>query len=234
MVEVRGPRAFGMAAVALAGCGRIAFDSPPEDGATGVAASGLHALCAFTQRTVIDNGLTVDDGVGALLDASLSTGCSNAPITRTVSQDDPGVLDPVTGRPLVAANDLVVIGGGDGPNHAIAYLLRDDTPVTWSSSPTPNYRERATGRTLAMGPVTDAHDYALVMVVVEPIGGSRILSASGMNVNGTLAAGYWFQHEIAPAITTDDEMWTLVEWTNADSDPTPSAGDTFVVLASGR
>ncbi|MBS1124004.1 MAG: hypothetical protein H6Q90_6232 [Deltaproteobacteria bacterium] len=220
--------------VLLVGCGRLAFDPEPvaTDGA--LSQSGFRQLCAFTRVTVIENGLQVDDLVGASLSASLSSRCPVAPITRTVSQGAPGILDPTSGRPLLAVDDLAIIGGGDGPHRAIAYLLRSDTPVTWTGSSIATFRERATGRTIVTGPVSDSHDYALVMVVAEPIGGGRTLSASGMAGNGTRAAGYWFANEVAPTIAANELGWTLVEWTNADGDPGPTVGDTFVVIESGR
>jgi len=217
----------------LLGCGRARFDDTP-DAKLETAASGYRGLCGFDHLTVIDNGLTIDDSVGAMLSSTLSAGCHDAPASRTVSQDGAGILDPATNRPLMAADDLVVIGGGDGPNRAIAYLLKADTPVTWSGSSPATFVERATGRTIAMGSTSTSHDYALVMVVSEPIGGTKVLSAAGMQVNGTLAAGYWFANQIAPSIATDLDAWTLVEWTNADADPAPSAGDTFAVLGTGR
>jgi hypothetical protein len=217
----------------ILGCGRARFDEI-SDVKLDTTASGFRGLCGFARLTVIQNGLTVDDTVGAMLASSMASGCHTSPAVTTVSQGSPGILDPTTGRPLMAPDDLVVIGGGDGPNRAIAYLLAADTPVTWSGSSQATYKERATGRTLAMGPTSASHDYALVMVVSEPIGGTKILSASGMQVNGTRAAAYWFTTQIAPSLATDQDVWTLVEWSNADADPTPSAGDTFVVVASGR
>jgi hypothetical protein len=215
------------------GCGRARFDDTP-DAKLDTTASGYRGLCGFARLTVIENGLTIDDSVGTMLASTMAAGCRTAPATRTVSQDTQGILDPATDRPLMAADDLVVIGGGDGPNRGLAYLLKADTPVVWSGSSQATFEERATGRTIAMGPTSTSHDYALVMVVSEPIGGTKILSAAGMQVNGTLAAGYWFTNQIAPSIATDVDVWTLVEWTNADADPTPSSGDTFVVLGTGR
>lgn len=214
----------------LAGCGRFGFDDTPRDAPdTG---TSFRSLCHYAQVTVVDNGLTVDDMVGATLASTLAGGCGNAPATTTVAQDASGILDP-TGRPLVSPDQLVVIGGGDGPNKAIAYLLQADTPVIWSSSSQATYHERATGRLIASGPVSSTHDYAVVMVVDEPIGGTRILSASGQTVNGTKAASFWFTTQLAPVIATELRAWAVVEWTDTDGDATPSAGDTWAVAGSG-
>lgn len=223
-----------------AACGRLDFDevpggsvvndAGPDAGSTSIA---FRDLCAFDRLTVIENGLAVDDQVGAGLAAAVAVGCAKTPTTRTVDQDDPGILDPSTDRPLIAPDDLVILGGGDGPHRALAYLLDADTPVIWSGGSTATYTNRATGELIVMGPTSSSHDYALLMIVTEPIGGGRILSASGMQANGTKAAGYWFANVLAPAIATDADVWTLVEWTDSDGAAGPTAGDTFTVLASG-
>ena len=213
----------------LVGCGRVGFGAGQDaDPATAQAFSGL---CTFTRATVIENGLTVDDGAGGALAAAVGSGCGSAPTLRTVSQDSPGILDPATDRPLLA-DDLAIIGGGDGPNRAIAYLLAADTPVIWSGSSVATYTERRTGRVITQGRVR-VRDYAVVMVVTEPIGGGRILSASGMVGNGTRAAARWFATQIAPGIGNATDGWAVVEWTNTDADPAPSAGDSYDVIGSG-
>jgi hypothetical protein len=218
--------------VAVAACGRVAFDpigADAEDGAN----DALRTLCTFSKVTIVRDDIAVDDGVGATLAAALANGCGTAPATRTVSQDDPGILD-ADGRPLLARDDLAVIGGGDGPQRAIAYLLARDTPVVWTGTSPVTFREQATGRIIVTGPTSPSHDFALVMVVAEPIGGVRVLSASGLGDNGTIAAGQWFENQIAPTITTNTDTWTLVEWTDTDGNSAPSAGDQFTVIESGR
>jgi hypothetical protein len=217
----------------ISGCGRIGFDLPGED--AGAGRFELRDLCAFARQTVVTDGEIPDDQTGADMASALDSACPALPAARTVSQDDPGILDPITNRPVIAADDLAVLGGGDGPQRGLAYLLQDDTPVAWSSTAsTATFTERATGRVLvADGPLSPTHDYPLLMVVVEPIGGTHVLSASGMEVRGTIAAGFWFATRIAPVLATVDTVWVLLDWTNADADPDPSAGDTFTVIASG-
>jgi len=215
----------------LLGCGRLDFAAGPDAG--DVAGATFRSLCGFAQVTVVQNGLPIDEAAGTTLASAVADGCGVTPAVRVVSQDTPGILDPATDRPLIAADDLVVIGGGDGPNRAIAYLLQSDTPVIWSGSSFATYKERRSGRTIVQGAVSDGHDFALVMVVAEPIGGDLVLSASGMTASGTTAAAYWFATQIAPAITADAHGWELVEWTDADADPAPSAGDTFTVIETG-
>jgi hypothetical protein len=216
---------------AIAGCGRVGFD--PLD-AGGARQFQLRDLCGFATQTVVTDAIALDDQAGVDMATALAGVCPDLPDPRTASQDDPGILDPTTNRPLLATDDLAVLGGGDGPQRGLAYLLRADTPVVWSSTgPTATFSNRETGQLIAEGASSDTHDYALVMVVVEPIGGTRVLSASGMVANGTVAAAYYFDNTIAPVLATYALRWVLVEWNNADADPAPSAGDTFTVLGSG-
>jgi hypothetical protein len=214
----------GIIAVVLAGCGRFGFE-PAVDG---VPRFGFRDLCAFERLTVVKDDVPNDDAVGAAILNVLGERCGVQ--TRTVSQDQAGILDPATDRLLLGRDELAILAGGDGPHRAVAYLLMADTPVTWEGDDVATYRERATGRTLAVGPVSATHDYALVMIVDEPVSGTRALSVSGMNAVGTVAAGYWFRERVG---TDEDGAWILVEWTEADAEAGPSDGDTWIVVGSG-
>jgi hypothetical protein len=217
-------------ALLLCACGRIGFDGSASTDA--IERDSFGGLCAFDSHVVISDGIAADESTGVTLSARLAQGCAKAPAMRVVQQDDAGILD-ASGRPTIASSELACIGGGDGPNRAIAYLLAGDTPLTWTGTTPVTIRERATNRVIAMGDATPSHDYAFIMVVVDRIGGVYVLSAQGLATNGTRAAAYWFTNMMSPAIANDTRVWTVVEWTNADADPQPSPGDTFVVLGSG-
>lgn len=224
--------------VMVAACGRLGFEAEPSsdaatDGDLG-AEKTLRALCQFTKLTVIENGLSVDDLAGDRTADALAAGCTSSPSRRAVSQDSPGILDPVTDRPLLPADDLAVIGGGDGPHRAIAYLLEGDTPLVWSGGgASATIRERATDRVIAGGGVSAQHDYAFIMLVVEPIGGGRILSVQGFTAAGTEVAGDWFAREVAPTIASNRDAWIVIEWDDSDGVAGPSSADTYSVLESG-
>jgi hypothetical protein len=132
----------------------------------------------------------------------------------------------------VPADQLVVLGGGDGPHRVVRYLLESDTPIEWSGTSPVTFTERSTGRVIVEGPTSASRDYAFVMVVTEPIGGTWALSAQGIGENGTVAAASWFATEIAPAIDSASYAWVIVEWTEADAVPGPSAGDAWIVVES--
>ena len=227
-----------LAPLILVACGRLGFDerAVSDDGGPEPTNPEFRSLCGFAPVTVIQNGVPLDDATGTLLAEAVRAGCSSSVATRTVSQDEPGVLDGTTGRPLLARDELAAIGGGDGPNRAIAYLLRDDTPVTWVTQNTgfTTFRERASGRVIVQGPTSAGHDYAFVMVIREPISGGHILSAQGIVANGTIVAGDYFAREIAPTLATNTNAWSIVEWTDSDMTRGPSDGDDLVLIESGR
>jgi hypothetical protein len=218
-----------LALVAWLGCGRIGFDEGDE----GVSGPEFRSLCAFDKVTVIKNGIAVDDMVGVALQRALESGCGNAPLVGVVSQDDPGVLDADTNRPLIDPSRLAIIGGGEGPNRGIRYLLEADTPVVWSGTSTATIRERSTNRLLAEGPITATHDFVMVMVIVEAIGGLRVLSGQGFTREGTIASRLAFD-QIAPTISTNSDVWTLIDWTDTDGATGATTNDTFRIVESGR
>jgi hypothetical protein len=226
-----------LAPVVLAACGRLGFDEATRDDAgSGEPAVEFRSLCATATLTVIENGNVIDDDVGRRLAAAVQMSCDVTLPTRTVSQDDPGILDSGTDRPLLAADELGVIGGGDGPNRAIAYLLRGDTKITWITAVNGDttFRERTTNRLIVDGPTNAGRDFAFVQVIVEPISGARLLSAQGITTAGTSVAGAWFETMIAPMLAASTDAWTIVEWTDSDPIAGPSADDDLVIVESGR
>jgi len=216
----------------LTACGRIGFESgdPPSPDTAGSGRRAFRGLCELERVAIITNGISIDDATGAQLQTSLAVGCSNSPVVRMVSQDDPAIVEPSTGRPLLPPDELAVIGGGDGPNRALAYLLASgDTPLTWDSS---TVRERGTGRVIASGSTTTTFDFPLLMVIEQP-NGLRVLSGQGQRTQGTVAAGLWFATRLSPDITTNDHGWTVASWTDDDGTLGATPADTFVELESG-
>jgi hypothetical protein len=226
--------------VLVAGCGRLGFDfvespPPPGDGSA-EPETGFRLACGFAKITKISDGFPLDDAAADVAASAVAAGCATAPAIRRVSQDDPGILDPTTDRLLLPPDELVVIGGGDGPQRAMQYLLERETPITWSTTSSPDtltVRERGTNRIIAMDTFDNDHDFALVFVAAEPIGDTRILSVQGMTAPGTTAAAAWFARMIAPNIQMLDDVWAVVEWRDSDGVNGVSDGDSFTVIESG-
>jgi hypothetical protein len=219
-------------AAAIASCGRIDF--APLDGSpdSGPGPNSFGGLCRFDQITLIQDGNSIDDNVAAMIFAGLRAGCQTNPAMRTVTQNDPGVLDPTTNRPLLQPGELGIMGGGDSSQRGLAYLLQNDTPLVWAPIED-TFTQRATGAIVSTRTGADSkHDYGAVMVVYEPISGAYLVSGQGAIGVGTTVSGVWFQDQLAPMLRSDVNQWYVVFWSDSDATPGPSAGDTFTIVAS--
>lgn len=220
------------------GCGRIGFDSIAADVDAAVPvdagdeAISFGRLCDFGAHVIVENGIEVDDGVGARLSDAVEAGCGSTVTRRTTSQDDVAAVDADSGRPLVPASELVLLGGGDGPHRVVRYLLTADTPLVWAGSPV-TITERATGRVVAQGDTDAANDFILLQVIEEPIGGTLSLSAQGIQENGTIAAAIYFEEVVGPAIAIETASWFAVRWIDSDAVAGASLDDTYAVIESG-
>ena len=229
--------------ICLAGCGRIGFDAtdaqPPKDARVSdarVADANLGLpsfarLCDFGSHVIIENGIEEDDTVGRALAETIKAKCGPATTIRTASQDDPSVVD-VDGRPITAPQELIILGGGDGPHDVVRYLLEKDTPLLWGGSPA-TVTERATSRVIVQGATDNDNDYILLQVIAEPKGGTTSFSAQGFGLNGTIAAALYFEKSVAEWITEGNVSWVVLRWTDSDEVTGASIGDSFVIIESG-
>ena len=220
------------------GCGRIDYDSSPsvEDAGGYDAAPELinsfSRICQLEAHVIIENGIAVDDDVGRALSDAVQVGCGSAITRRTVSQDDSSAVDTDSGRPLVPANELVVLGGGDGPHRVVRYLLQADTPLIWTGGSPLIISERATGRVIAQGPTDSTADFLLLQVIHEPISDTLSVSAQGIHEEGTRAAIIYLEETIVPSIISERASWFVVRWTDTGADGA-TADDSFLLIDSG-
>src|SRR5262245_22353348 len=110
-----------VAIVALVGCGRIGFDADR--------AMAFADVCRYPKLAIVRDGLAVDDAAAVPLPQAILDGCKRSAVVRSVSQDDPGILDPASDRPLLPPDELGLLVGGTAPQHALHYLQLADTPV---------------------------------------------------------------------------------------------------------
>jgi hypothetical protein len=201
------------------------------------APAAMSELCMSTRLTVIRGGSAADDSMATNVAQQLAASCAQPPATRTVSQDDAGILEPTSNRPLLAVDDLGVMGGGDLSQRALTYLLINDTPITVSETAARlRLYQRSNGMLLldqAKSGLNMSHDVAMIMLTYEPIGSASVLSLTGATGQGTLAAGYWFTNELVPTISTATQRWYVLDWVDGNSDMTPNAPDTYTVVAMG-
>lgn len=224
------------------GCGRIGYDElNANDGGQPRDAMGLDAAqaalsfrraCDLSTHVIIENGISVDDSAGNQLSQAVGLGCNASITTRVVSQDDASEVDMNTGRPLVPANELIILGGGDGPHRVVRYLLDMDTPLKWGGSPIV-ITERATDRIIAQGTTDSANDFLLIQVIEEPIGGTISLSAQGLQANGTTAAVLYFENTSNQWLGDSTLRWLVIQWRDSDGTAGPSDDDTFDLIESG-
>jgi hypothetical protein len=191
--------------------------------------------CDFDALAVIQNGDLLDNASGAILHTAMITRCLNLGSTRTVSQDDPGILDPGTGRLLLGPEELALVAGGPETQRALTYLdERRLAPIVRNDAGKQTYElaESATGRVVLSVPantITLGHEYAVVMVCHEPVSDTTMISVYGYEGMGTTAGARW----LAEAVLDDGKHWYVVEWTDSNGNAEPGPGDTFSVVDSG-
>jgi hypothetical protein len=194
-------------------------------------------ICRFTSGVIVKNGAVEDEVLGPPLGMALARHCQNGATFIEKSQDDPTVLVPATGRPLIGPTQLGVLIGGEYYGRAVGYLDSVDSPVAVSQSGN-NYTatNRATGQVIRTWDLTqlhNAHDFVIVQVIREPTSGSFLVHECGHFLNGTRAGAYYLDTVLGPGLATDTRTFYVVEWTDQNGDQLPNAGDTFALVASG-
>jgi hypothetical protein len=223
------------------GDGSLGSDAPrPTGDAVAIppgAPAAIRDLCAVAQLTAIRGGYAPDDAMANGVAQALAATCTPAPATRNVSQDDPGVLDPMSDRPLLAIDDVGIVGGGDAFQRVLGYLLMSDTPLMVDETAARVRLYRRTDNLLVFDQPKSAfnmsHDFAMIMLTYEPIGQASVLSLAGYTSQGSLAAGQWFTSTALPSLASRTERWYILDWLDGNSDLTVNAGDTFTIVAMG-
>jgi hypothetical protein len=229
----------GLAALAIAvlGCGRVGFDArAPSDAATDASLPPSFAgLCALPTLTVIQDGFPADNTSAHDFANGVASACATGQTIRAVDQGSAGILEATTQRPLLAVDELGIMGGGDNSQDAMQYLLAEDSPLVFAITATAyNVVERSSGSTVFSAPpssLSDLHDLAIVMLIREAVSGGTYVDLYGVNTNGVVAAEYYVSTVIAPMLAADGHQWYVVEWTDVNSNG-PDAADTFNLVAS--
>lgn len=218
-------------------CGATEFCGP-----TGCLRGVIAKVCDSPVATFLLDGLEVDDQLAPVVSAGLTAGCPTAITARTLPQITAGTINGTTGQPVVGGGDMQVVLGGPYGQSLIRYLDAEGVTAVFNSSNSQRARfqyrnqDGTPGAFVVDEPqsaVTPAHDYFLVETVVEPVTGTLMFAIHGFQANGTLAGVYHFLNTMLPARATYDKSYYVYEWTNADSDPSAGAGDTYNLLASG-
>jgi hypothetical protein len=196
----------------------------------------LTNLCVNQRATVVMDPYMEDNTAGNTLGEALSTTCKPGVKFTTTSQSS-GVAQDPAGRPLTGVGNTLVAGGGWFGQASVAYMdAHGFTPVLLSTDGNNSWvQNRKTAANIVFAPsttVTGHHDYFVLEVVVEPISGSLCLFGYGFTGLGTMAAAYYFEKNVLPDPSKFPGAWYVYEWTDKDMDGTPSAGDTYNLLAN--
>jgi hypothetical protein len=195
-------------------------------------------VCGNPAATVVLDQYPADNEGGAAIGAALVANCVPATTVVQANQDDGGVVDPATGRPITGCGNTFVTGGGGFGQRGISYLDVSGISPLYPQVNGNEYDivERATGTNALSTTVTvltAQHDYFYVQLAVEPQSGTLCFSGVGLEGPGTLAAGYYLSTEIIPHRASYLDSWYIYEWTDTNGDSVANQGDTFMQLASG-
>lgn len=197
----------------------------------------LKNVCANPKATVVHERSPADNQTGDALGASLSAGCMPAVMLMATDVDGGTAQDPATGRPITGPGDTLIAGGGDYLQTSVAYMEKALTPIVTAADGTKVWAYRRGMSTnivsVPSSMLTDSHDYFVLELSVEPMSGSLCFFGFGFGAPGTTAAGFYFQNDVMPMLSTYGDAWYLYEWTDTDTSGAPSAGDTFTLVDHG-
>jgi hypothetical protein len=226
---------------ACLGCG-LACGATQFCSATGCLNGVIAKVCDSTTATFLLDGLEVDDQLAPIVSAGLVAGCPTSITARTLPQTTAGTINGVTGQPVVGGGDMQVVLGGPYGQSLIRYLDAQGVTDVFNASNGLRARFQLRGTGGAPGAfvvdqpqsaITPTHDYFLVETVVDPVTGTLMFAIHGFLAEGTLAGTWHFLNTMLPARATYAKSYYVYEWTNADSEPSASAGDTYRLVASG-
>ena len=204
-------------------------------GSAGCAAVSWAEVCANPRTTLLKDGNSSDDQLADQLGASIKSFCGAGVAVDSAYQQDGGVVEFPSGRPLTRGGRLLVAPGGsfgDTGQKLVDYLEgRGITNVYDSSNLTTvtiNSRDAGTLVSTPASNVSETHDYLIVELVRDPARGSLSLLSYGYQATGTVAAANWLTTYVFPNPAVYPDPWYLVEWNKINGN------DTYVVRASGK
>ncbi len=196
-------------------------------------------ICSVPQVAVILDGADANEATGRALAAAMAAKCNPAPVVREVSQTVPDAVNPASGRPISGAHELLIGAGGSFYARMLVYLDSQRISPIYSfydGESTLSFRKAADDSIVAernKDESNDDHDFFVIQFLRDPTSGSIILNVQGFWASGTLAAGYFFENGMLPALSTFDKAWYIYEWTDKDGDKAPDLNE-IVPVASGN
>ncbi|HEY1554739.1 MAG TPA: hypothetical protein VGF94_07865 [Kofleriaceae bacterium] len=198
-------------------------------------------FCANNQVYVIYDDISADDHAADVMASTITANCPPTVMVTTASQTDAALVDQSTGQPLAGGGVTYVLGGGPFPSMPLRWLERTDevTKIYFSAPDGVNFDwMNRTGDVVATMPgsgCTVHADQFISELVTDPMSGTLSLIGYGAcsGGQGTLAAAWYYANVMLPNAALYPDSWYIVGWADSDNDSTPSAGDTYTILAHG-
>jgi Stigma-specific protein, Stig1 len=195
-------------------------------------------VCDNAEGATVFDPYVADNQTASAIGAALAANCTPMTIHQ-VSQDDPGIIDPNSSRPLTGVGNTFIVGGGNYGQKAVTYMDSANlTTVNLKADGTNSgFINRKTARSIVMAlnsDLTPHHDYFCVELAVEPVSGTLFFAGMGLYEPGTTAAGHWISTQMIPQRAMYTDAWYVYEFTDTNGDSIPNDGDTFVLVDHGR
>jgi hypothetical protein len=201
----------------------------------------LANICSVGRVVVIlDTSKNDSDGnrvPGRAIGAAIKAQCVPAPTLTEAEQDSVEALNLTTGRPVSSSNELLVVAGGPYYQNLEGYVEQERiAPIYFNGTDDSSEFRKNSDKSLVIGlPLAadhDSHDFFLIQFMRDSASGSLVLNAQGFWLSGTVAATYQVTNAVLPNLATFNKAWYVYEWTDADNDKAPDAGE-IVLTASG-
>lgn len=192
-------------------------------------------LCQQPLSTALLDGVSDDDAATQALNAALVAQCTPTVTASVAGQTDAGLLRAADGEPLVVG-ELLVAGGGSFRQQAVRWLENTNNAqvrdVSTSTQAMYALQDGGLVTNEPMSTFTTTRDRLIIQLVRAP-SGALVLNAAGLNGPGTRAAAEYFVGQLLPNRANLTTRWYVVDWTDNDGTPGPSAGDAYAVINSG-
>jgi hypothetical protein len=203
-------------------------------GRSGCVATTLANVCNMSAAVLLQDQYAGDQAVNQSIGAALQAACSPSVATREVAADAASsLINVTTGQPL-REPELIVVTGGPGIQMLAGYLdssAQSPIQLRYTGS-TYQFLTRGSSNPIVDIPpstLTASHDYCLIQLVRDAATGTPSLIIYGLNLEGTVAAGWYFVNVMLPSLNTLDQGAYLYEFT--DNAPAgPDSGDIFELI----
>jgi hypothetical protein len=143
----------------------------------------------------------------------------------------------MTGQPVEGPGQLLLATGGGFFNNLSGYLAEMRIAPVYDRSANDNfYITRSSNDTdvsqIAASALDATHDLVVIQLARDPLTGTTVLNAYGLDAPGTTAAGWYFANVVAPDLASYTDAWYVYTWTDDASDG-PSDASEFVLQGSG-